>query len=77
MQQPQADDWVELPRQIYLTTLCHCDCCGQMVARRYLRREHEGKELRFCSAACATLWREYWLPRYGLSTASPPAVAGT
>jgi ribosomal protein L24E len=58
-------EWVELPRQPYLTTVCHCDFCGKMVARRYLRQHHDGRSLRFCNGECAKLWHEYWLPRYG------------
>lgn len=59
------DEWVDLPRQLYVTTVCHCDFCGKMVARRYLRQVHEGEAKRFCDAECARLWHEYWLPRYG------------
>ncbi|MGH7120324.1 MAG: hypothetical protein ACREFP_15270 [Acetobacteraceae bacterium] len=75
--QPEDNDWVELPRQIYVTTVCHCDCCGQMVARRFLRQHHEARELKFCSVACAKLWREYWLPRYGGGGVPTSPAAGS
>ena len=65
------DDWVELPRQLYVTTVCHCDCCGKMLARRFLRRHHAGRPMRFCDAQCAELWHDYWLPRYGGRLAEP------
>lgn len=73
---PDAD-WVELPRQLYVTTICHCDLCGKMVARRFLRQYHDGHPKRFCDAECARLWHEYWLPRYGTTAgAEAPPRAG-
>lgn len=67
-------EWIELPRQLYITTVCHCDCCGKMVARRFLRQHHEGQPKRFCDEECARLWHEYWLPRYGQSRGTDAAA---
>jgi hypothetical protein len=75
--QAMAGEWVELPRQLYVTTICHCDCCGKMIARRFLRQEHEGRPLRFCDKECVQLWHEYWLPRYGTLPASTHLREGT
>ena len=72
---PEEGEWVELPRQLYVTTVCHCDLCGKMVARRFLRQHHQGRPLRFCDAQCASLWHEYWLPRYGRQPDSDAAPA--
>ena len=72
---PALDEWVELPRQLYVTTVCHCDFCGKMVARRFLRHAFEGRTFRFCDAECARLWHEYWLPRYGSHLGPAPLSA--
>jgi hypothetical protein len=62
----QNRQWVDLPRQLYLTdAACNCDFCGKRVSRRYLHVSEQGRNFRFCNDDCLTLWYDYWLPRYG------------
>jgi hypothetical protein len=64
--------WIELPNHLYVTNVCHCDCCGKLVARRYLKLEEQGRSFRFCNEDCVRLWYEYWLPRYSANVGLDP-----
>ncbi len=55
--------WETLETQVWETNVTPCDCCGQVVARRIWRAEVDGRELRFCSPECETLYREYVVTR--------------
>ena len=49
----QNRQWVDLPRQLYLTdATCNCDFCGKRVSRRYLRVSEQGRNFRFCNEDC-------------------------
>jgi hypothetical protein len=55
--------WQELGggRRYLETRSVHCTCCGRMlVARAWVEDDR-----RFCEPSCATLYREFWLPRHG------------
>ncbi len=47
------------------TGLVHCDLCGRPLPRRAWVADVNGERLRFCEPDCETLYRGYWLPRYG------------
>lgn len=56
-------DWELIETQVWETNVTPCDCCGQVVARRFWRVEIDGRVMRFCSPACEELYRAYVLAR--------------
>ena len=69
--------WQTIAAPWYETRIIHCQLCGRMIARRMWVPEggSDGQRPVFCKPACASLYREYWLPRYGRG--ATPAGART
>ena len=49
---------------LWETAVTPCDCCGQVVAKRFWVVEICGTEKRFCSEECETLFRRYVLTKH-------------
>ena len=66
-----AGSWQTIAVPWYETRIIHCQLCGRMIARRMWVPEGgaDGQRPVFCKPACASLYREYWLPRYGRGAA--------
>ncbi len=43
-----------------------CALCGRPLARKIWRETIEGDALDFCEPGHVTLYRDYWLPKYGV-----------
>jgi hypothetical protein len=54
-------EWRENDAEWYEQRMLHCDLCGRMIAKHYLRAEVGGATRTFCSETCARNYRDYWL----------------
>jgi hypothetical protein len=53
--------WLENDAQWYEQKMLYCDCCGRMIAKRYLETEMAGDTRTFCSEGCEQLYADYYL----------------
>lgn len=59
---PDGGHWRELNWPWWDTHVVNCRMCGQMIPRDVWV---SADELEFCTPECDSLYRSYWLPRYG------------
>ncbi len=57
--------WLTLRLEWTRSAANACRLCGRPLGRRAWSDDPEGGGELFCEPECATLYREYWLPRYG------------
>jgi hypothetical protein len=57
--------WVELQRAWHDTGVLNCALCGRLIPRKVWVATIDGRRLEFCSEECESLYRTYWLPKYG------------
>ncbi len=70
--------WVDLDTDAHWHSppMIHCDLCGRMIAKRFLRTETEGGPRTFCGEGCAQLYEDYWLAERG-SEPHPADIGAT
>ena len=59
--------WIELERRWHDTGVTNCGLCGRLVPRRLWIADVAGQQVGFCSLECEQVYRDYWLPKYGMS----------
>ena len=65
--------WRQINWPWWHTGVVNCRMCGQMIPRDVWVAE-DGLE--FCTPECDSLYRSYWLPRYGGTLHDPDATTG-